>query len=195
MSAAQGGTSERQIGEILGQVIDRIEQGRREEASLEEKRAAAERTMLADDLGRLIKKHGETHPRVAAVRSAIGALEMQARMAAATAHRIATVKPPEAFAWSAAGRVAEHDGASVAGAEIGFEAVGPVRTPLEGGKTDAEGEFFVTWPAATVRQLVEGKVAVRLTVRRGGTVVHREADTVPVRAGIIRQYDIALPKP
>lgn len=188
--------SSRDVSQILGGVLDRIDADRKGEMQLEVHRAKAETELLTVDLKRLTEKHGKDHPRVRRVQAMQLSMARQTKMAEAIARRIETLKPPENGGWTAAGRVWDPDGAPVVEAEVGFVLSGEGNLPrLEPTKTDDEGEFYATYSRDIVRQLIERKTLLALVIRSGRTVLYQDPESFIVQANAIRQFRVRLEKP
>src|SRR3546814_17851293 len=109
--------------------------------------------MLAEVLERLVKKHGDGHPRVLGVKAALASIERQARYAEATVRRFDTITAPAFGGWTAAGRVLDGNGKPVVDAEVGFIGATTAQGGLEPTNTGEDGEFYTTSPADNVTRL------------------------------------------
>src|SRR3546814_19989027 len=83
-----GALASRDNGQVLGAVIDRIEDDRKQETRLEAKRTEAERARLAEALERLVKKHGDGHRRGHGVKGGKESVERPGRSADAPVRKL-----------------------------------------------------------------------------------------------------------
>lgn len=184
----------RSVDDIVPEVANRLEAGRRLYVERSITSTEAELELLAAERKRLEEKGGDASAaRLARVDRLMLAVQVHLAASQTVRNEIRKAKAPVKDGWTVVGRVLSRDGTVPKKVEVVFLSDdGEATKELGVVKPDPDGMVRKVYSADVVKRLLAKQARVRAAVRVGGRIVAQEQFAGPVRPQHVHQFDLRI---